>query len=109
MTQYPGFGHSIDTQRTTTSHINLQIYFLDFEHHYHDTSISIQYPETTIPTAARIDTPRVNFTNWYLISASLPPAESDTSRKLKRKMFQDAKVDTKRKRKDTAFNPTYTR
>ena len=80
VTQSPSFVDSIDTQLTTPSHINLKTYFLGVDHHYHDTSISFQYPEATIPTVAHIDTPMVHFPNRALILASLPPVDSDTSR-----------------------------
>ena len=80
VTQLPGFRKSIDTQFTTPSHINLRTDFLVVEDHYHDTSISFQYPEATIPTVTRIDTPMVHSPNRALILAPLPPVDSDTSR-----------------------------
>ena len=108
MTQSPSLGDSTDAQLTTPSNINLRTYFLGVEHHYHDTFISFQFPEVTISTVARIDTPMVHSLNWSLISALLPPVESDPSRKLKRQMFQDAKLDTKNNLKETALNHTDT-
>ena len=50
----------------------------------------------------------VHSPNWDLISASLPPVEYNPSHKLKSQMFQDTRVDTKRKQKETALNPTDT-
>ena len=47
----------------------------------------------------------VHFPNQALIKYSLPPIESDPSCNLKRKTFQDVKVDTKRNQKKTALNP----
>ena len=43
--------------------------------------------------------------NRALISALLPFFEYDPSRELKRQMFQDAKLYTKSKRKETSLNP----
>ena len=73
--------------------------------HYHDNSISFQYPEATIPTVTCIDTPMVHYPNRAIISDSLPPVESDPPQELKRQAFQDVKVDTKRKQKETSLNP----
>ena len=81
---------------------------LGVEQHYHDTSISFQYPEATIPTDARIDFPMVHSPNRALTSSSLPPVGSDPYLKLKRQMFQDVKLDTKVKLKETVLNATDT-
>ena len=99
VTQSTVFGDYVDTQLTTPSHNKLRTYLLGVEHHYHDTSISFQSPEATIPTVACIDTPMVHSPNQALISASFPLVKSDTPHKLKRQMFQDKKLDAKRKRK----------
>ena len=108
VTKSSGFDNSIDTQLTTPSHINLRTYFLGVKHHYHDTTISFLSPEDKISTVDRIDTPILHSSYWDLIRASLPPVKYDTSQKLYRQMFQDSKVDKKRKGKETALNLTDT-
>ena len=105
VTQPPEFGDSIDKQLNTPSQINLQTGFLGVYHHYHDTSISFKFPEATIPTTARIDNPMLHSPNRDLILASLPPVEYDPSHELKRQMFKDAKLDTKKRQNETACNP----
>ena len=47
----------------------------------------------------------VHSPNRDLILASLPPVEYDPSHELKRQMFKDAKVDTKKRQNETACNP----
>ena len=96
VTLSPGFDNSIDTQLTTPSHINLQTDFLGVEHPYHDNYTSLKSPEAKIPTVACIYTPMVHYPNRGLISALLPPVKSYPSHKLKRQIFQDAKVDKKK-------------
>ena len=96
MTQSLVFDNSIDTQLTTPSHINLQTDFLGVEHPYHDNYTSLKSPEAKIPTVACIYTPMVHYPNRGLISALLPPVKSYPSHKLKRQIFQDAKVDKKK-------------
>ena len=92
VTQLPGFGNSINTKWNTPSHINLKTDFLGVDHHYHDTSISFQYTEAKIPTAARIDTLMVHSPNRDLIPYSFPPVESDPYRELKRKKIRTRKL-----------------
>ena len=106
--QSPVFGDCIDTQLTTSSHINLQTYFLGVEHSYHDTSISFQYSEAIIHTFTCIDTTMVHSPYWDIISALFLPVESAPSHELKRQMFQYSKVDTISKQNYTVLNPMYT-